>query len=182
MSTCFQRKKTVRRIARNRGFLSIEAIIVLIIIIVLLGIGASKSGILSGLADTNAEVNNVTAMAGSMKSIKSTSGYGPAGTDLSAQLIASGFVPTNVAIVGGVLQNSVGGTYVITSTGAGYSFASTGLDKTICVQTAVAMSKNNTFATTQIGSGSAIAGEVTTAAATAACSGSNMTITWISKT
>lgn len=178
----FQRQKFARHSGRQRGFLSIEAIIVLIVIIVLLGIGASKSGILSGLADTNAEINNITAIAGSMKSIKTTSGYGAAGTDLTNQLIAGGFVPTSVAIVGGVLQNSVGGPYTIKSTGPGYTFASGGMDTALCVKTATNMSKNNTFSSTQIGSGSSIAGEVTADVAATACAGGNVTITWTSKT
>ena len=155
-----------------------EAIIVLVIVIGLIALGASKSEMLSGNSEATEEISNIQALVTSTRALKSNAGYGASGTDLAATLIAIGGVPTNVAIVGGVLQNPVGGTYVVTSTGAGFTIATSNLKPTLCVKVVPKLTRSGTFSNTKVGSGAATTGEIAAPAATTACGAAMSTVTY----
>ncbi|EPQ5199368.1 type 4 pilus major pilin, partial [Pseudomonas aeruginosa] len=105
------------------------------------------------------------------------SGYGSSGTNLIPSLIAINGVPKNMSVSSGVVYNVYGGSVTVSSTGMGFSITTSKLPKDACITLGTKIAKN-TFEQTKINSGTAITGEVTTAAATQACSSDSNSITW----
>ncbi len=161
-SSFFQRQK------RQAGFLSIEAIVVLVIVLGLLALGASKMDILTG--NSNAAT----------KGLKTSAGYGTTGTDLMATHIANGSVPKNVQVVSGVAKNLYGGNLSVTSTGTGFSISEAALPSDACIKLALKVSAGGTFASTTFNGGTATTGPLSSAAATAGCNAANNqnTVVW----
>lgn len=174
-STRFQRQK-----GKQFGFLSVEALIVLIVVLALLGIAASRSGMLSGGSQAVEEVGNIQSLYANIKSLKTSSGYGAAGTNLVPALITADGIPKNMSVVSGVPYNDFGGAVQIVSTGSGFTITTNGLSSAACVKQSTSISRGGAFATTQIGSNAAINGEVTSATASSQCTGSANTVTWTS--
>jgi hypothetical protein len=177
-------RQTARFINKKRmhGFLSIEAMVVLTVVLILLGIAAARSDMLTGSSSAFEEVGNIQSLYASTKGLKTTTGYGAAGTDLVSQLIASNGVPKNMTVSGGQLYNSAGGTMSVVSTGAGFSVTTNGVARDSCIKQVTNISRGGAMATTQINSNSAISGEVGSSVASTQCVSGTNTIVWTSLT
>lgn len=177
-SRFFQRQK------KQRGFLSIEAIVVLVVVLGLLALGASKMDMLTGNSNATEELSNVQALYVATKGLKSSAGYGTSGTDLMATLIAGGGVPKNITVAGGVATNLFGGTITVASTGAGFTLTENNLSQDVCIKLAMKVSAGGQFTNTSLNGGSAITGPMSSAQAGAGCtnSGNANTVTWTSLT
>lgn len=177
MNHFFQRQKRASGRGRRAGFVSIEVIIVLVVVIVLAGIAMSKSDILTNNSAANEEIGNIQAIVTASKNLKTTAGYGTAGTDLTSQLLTQGDLPKNISVVGGVMQNPSGGTYVVLSTGGGFTVATSNLPAKLCSKTVPKLSKYQAFSNTSV-NGTANAGEVTPSAAGTQCGAGGATVTY----
>lgn len=181
MKLHFQRqKKNGSAGKRQRGFVSIEVIIVLVVVLGLLALGASKMDMLNTGSDTTEEMSNIQALYANTKGLKSSQGYGTAGADLTAQLVSIKGVPKNMSIVSGVVYNLFNGAVTITSTGPGFTISSANLPTEVCIKLATKVSRSGNFVSTTINSNSAIAGEVVPADAAAQCSSATNTVGWTS--
>ncbi|EPC8433210.1 type 4 pilus major pilin [Pseudomonas aeruginosa] len=167
---------TTQRTSRptQGGFVSIEMIIVLIIIAIGVGLGLAAA---AGMFSSSEEQRNISVIAANARALKTSSGYGSSGTNLIPSLIAINGVPKNMSVSSGVVYNVYGGSVTVSSTGMGFSITTSKLPQDACITLATKIAKN-TFEQTKINSGSAITGEVTTAAATQACSSDSNSITW----
>jgi hypothetical protein len=166
--------------AKQTGFLSIEVIGVLLVIVVGTVIAISSSNMLSKGSESSAEMNNISTLYANTKHLKSSSGYGTAGADLSSGLIAVGGVPTNMSVINGTIFNGSGGTVVVLSTGIGFTIQSDKLSNAVCNQVVPAVSRGGEFASTQINSGSPVNGEVTPAEAKTLCVADANSVTYTS--
>lgn len=168
---------TTQRTSRptQGGFVSIEMIIVLIIIAIGVGLGLAAAAGMFSSSNANEEQRNISVIAANARALK-TSGYGSSGTNLIPSLIAINGVPKNMSVSSGVVYNVYGGSVTVSSTGMGFSITTSKLPQDACITLATKIAKN-TFEQTKINSGSAITGEVTTAAATQACSSDSNSIT-----
>lgn len=171
----FQRRKL------SRGFVSVEVIFVVVVVLGLLALGASKTSILTGGAEVTEELSNLQALYSATKELKTASGYGTSGANLVTQLSANDSFPKNIAFVGGVPKNVYGGTITITSTGSGFQIGEASLTQKACIQLATKISRGGTFSNASINGGATITGEVTSAVASTQCvSGSSNAVTWTS--
>ncbi|MGK6474977.1 type 4 pilus major pilin [Pseudomonas aeruginosa] len=169
---------TTQRTSRptQGGFVSIEMIIVLIIIAIGVGLGLAAAAGMFSSSNANEEQRNISVIAANARALKTSSGYGSSGTNLIPSLIAINGVPKNMSVSSGVVYN-LAGSVTVSSTGMGFSITTSKLPQDACITLATKIAKN-TFEQTKINSGSAITGEVTTAAATQACSSDSNSITW----
>lgn len=180
MKLHFQRQKNASVSTRQKGFVSIEVIIVLVVVLGLLALGASKMDMLNTGGDTTEEMSNIQALYANTKGLKSSQGYGTAGTDLTSQLVAMKGVPKNMSVVSGVVYNMFNGAVTIASTGAGFTISSSNLPAEVCIKLATKVSRSGNFGSTTINSNSAVSGEVVPATAATQCSGSTNTVAWTS--
>lgn len=162
-SSFFQRQK------KQSGFLSIEAIVVLVVVLGLLALGASKMDILTGNSNATEELSNIQTFYAATKGLKTSAGYGAAGTDLIATHIANASVPKNVTVTGGKAYNLYGGEIQVKSTGTGFSIAELALPSDACVKLALKVSGGGTFTSTTFNGGTAQTGPLSSAAATTGC-------------
>ncbi|HDR8910587.1 type 4 pilus major pilin [Burkholderia multivorans] len=173
-------KGKVRGHRNQRGIISIEAIVVIAIILVLLVWGGSRIGQLFLGTDNTTEGGNVQSLYGAIREIKTAAGYGAAGTDLSATLIAMGKVPGNMAVNGGQILNNWGQAYAIKSTGMGFTLSDPGVPQKSCIKIVSSVSQNGQFDSVSVNSGAASTGAIATATAQAACTTDPSTILWTS--
>ncbi|MRK19099.1 type 4 pilus major pilin [Pseudomonas sp. JG-B] len=82
-----------------------------------------------------------------------------------------------MSVTGGALFNAFGGSVTVVSTGIGFTITSADLPKKACVNAAKGIGRGAQFST-RINAGTAIVGEVTSAAATTGCSTDDNTIAW----
>lgn len=165
---------------KQGGFTAIELIIVLVVGLGILALAAGKTDMLFGNSELSEEVSNVNTLYANVKTLKTTSGYGAAATDLTAQMVATNGVPRNMTVTGGVIYNLWGGTVPVASTGSGFSITQNLVPKESCIKMATKISKGGTFSSIKIGAAAAVTGEVTTAAATTSCSAATNTIVFTS--
>jgi type II secretory pathway pseudopilin PulG len=172
--------KAAGRLVRQAGVLSIEMIIVLgIVALILLGVGGRIA--VSFLSNDNtSELSNLTAIYSAIKDTKTTVGYGAAGTDLSATIIAGGHLPSNIAVSGTTISNQFGGTYVLKSTGQGFTIGDPSIPQKNCVKIAAGATQSGTYESTTVNSGTAYTGPMATSDSQTACNASTNTITFTS--
>lgn len=164
-------------VRKQCGFISIEVVIVLIIIALGIGLAVSRGAGLFGASNISEEQSNLATLIANIRTLKSANGYGAKGANLTPTLIALKAVPANMSEVAGVLYNVYGGTVRLTSTGMGFSIASTNLPKDACIALATRVTRSQ-FEETRINNGNTSRGEVTTVTATTDCSSDANTITW----
>lgn len=154
---------------KQRGFTAIELIVVLVVGLGILAMAAGKTDMLFGNSNLSEEVSNVNTLYANIKTLKTSSGYGASGTDLTAQMVATAGVPRNMTVTGGVIYNLWGGTVPVVSTGAGFTITQNTVPMDGCIKMATKISKGGTFSSIKINVAAAVTGEVTSAAATASC-------------
>ena len=154
---------------RQAGFTAIEVIVVLIVALGIIAMSAGKITSLFGASDTADEMANINTLLTNIKSIKTTSGYGAAATDLTATLTAINGIPKNITVTAGVMYNAWGGTIVPLSTGTGFTITSNTLPMEVCIKIATKESKSGAFTSIKINANALIVGEVTAAVATTQC-------------
>ena len=155
--------------AKQAGFTAIEIIVVLIVGLGILAMSSGKLDMLFGGSDLTEEVGNINILHANIKSLKTTSGYGTSGTNLTTQLVAIGGIPKNVSVISSVMYNNWGGTIVPLSTGAGSTIADGTIPMDACIKMATKLSRAGVFASIKINANTAIVGEVTSATATTQC-------------
>lgn len=168
--------KIVNRV-KQAGFSLIEIMVVLVIAgLILAGVAwaINKSFNSNDIKDTNTALTSVMS---SIPELRTTTGYGAAGTNLMPALIAQNSIPSVWPVISGVPQNAWNGTVAVTS---GVSFANivlTQVPQEACNKLTTKISSGSNFRTTQINSNTAITGPVTATVAASQCTDSN-TITW----
>lgn len=167
---------------RQAGFGAIEMIVVLIIVIGLLALAASRWDALFGSNESAEEISNVNMLMAGTKNLKTSSGYGAAGTDLVPGLIKANAVPKNMTVVSGVLYNIWGGSVTVVSTGTGFTVTSSTIPEGNCLTLSTKLARGGIYST-KINAGTTIIGEVTQSAATTGCSSATSnSVTWTSNT
>lgn len=173
-SSFFQRQK------KQAGFLSIEAIVVLVIVLGLLALGASKMDVLTGNSNATEELSNIQTLYAATKGLKTNAGYGAASTNLIPTHIANGSIPKNVSVSGtgatAVAKNLFGGNITVVSNGTGFTIGETLLPKEACVKLSLKVSAGGTFTSTKFNAGTAINGPLSAADATTGCSTESNTV------
>jgi type II secretory pathway pseudopilin PulG len=164
----------------QHGFLSIEVIIVLVVVLGLLALGAANSGMLSTNSNTVEEMSNIQTLYVNTKGLKSSQGYGTSGTDLSSQLIALKGIPSNMSIIANTIYNSFNGVVTIASTGTGFTISTSFLPSEVCLRLVTKISRTGSFETTEINANAPITSEVTPADAATQCNSKSNTVTWTS--
>lgn len=170
-------RRSAPELSKQAGVLSIEMIVVLgIVILILLGV-AGRIAVAYLSNDNTAELTNISAIYGVIKDTKTTVGYGTSGTDLSATVIATGKLPTNIAVSGNTITNQFGGTYVMTSTGQGFTLTTPSIPQKNCVKIASGSTQTGQWTSSTVNSGSATTGPMSTPQAVTACSSATNSIT-----
>lgn len=164
----------------SQGFLSIEAMVVLVIVLGLMGLAASKMGLLGSNSDQLEEMSNIQSLYTATRSMRGSSGYGTSGTSLSATLVSLQSYPKNMTMTANVFYNKWGGEVAVASTGAGFTISTAGVPKAECASIASKLSRGGTFASTKINSNTAATGEITAATAATQCSTDSNTIVFAS--
>lgn len=130
----------------------------------------------SVVANNSVENDNIQSLITSIRGLRTSSGYGASGTDLMPSLLNSGGVPESMTKpTTTTLANTWGGSITAVSTGTGYTLTYSGVPRANCVQLAIRTPSNLSLS---INSGSAITGEVTTAAANSGCSNDSNSLAW----
>lgn len=166
---------------KQRGLTAIELAVALMVSLLVLAIAVKYGPKLMATNKSATEVSAVSQLISNIQATKTVSGYGASGTDLIAGLVNANGIPAGMTINGTSVTNSFGGAVTAKSTGIGFTVTSAALTSEACVALATNLGGNDTL-TTKIGSGTAISGEVTFAAASSGCSGSSNSITWTSST
>lgn len=150
------------------GFSLIEALVVLVIGVIVLAAASGSIGGIFTAQDKSQEVSHVVSLLSNTKSLRSSGGYGVAGTDLVPPLIANKAVPTTMSVIAGKLTNAWGGTIAVASTGGGISITESALPADACIEISTKISRGGAV-TTKIGANAAVVGEVTQTDATTQC-------------
>jgi len=169
------RAQSMSVLRKQRGLTFLEVLVALAIgLILVVGISAMwTKG--TNTANTQVEMENVQSLITSLRGLRTASGYGASGTNLMPALINSGGVPDSMNKSGTTLSNSWGGSITAVSTGTGFTLTYADVPKANCNQIATKSPSNMSLS---LNSGTAITGEVTTAAATAGCSADTNTLAW----
>lgn len=166
----------------QRGFTAVEVIVVMIVGMVILAVAASNIEGLFGGSNLTEEVSNTEALYSNTKALKTSSGYGTAGS-LIGSLIATNGVPKNMVFAGGTtptITNAYGGSVAVDSTGLGFTITQGGLPRDACIKLATKIAKSGIFSSIKIGTATAVVGEYATATATNDCSGTSNSIVFTS--
>lgn len=162
-----QQPRTSRH--HQRGVTLIEGIVFLIIGIVVLAAAAAGISKIFGTNEISEETSNIANLITNTKVLRSAGSYGTTGDDLIPQLVATNGIPKGMTVNGGALSNNWGGAVSVDSTGGGFTITyASPMPQEACIQLAEKISRGGAVRTT-INAGAAIAGQVSTAAATTAC-------------
>lgn len=172
-------KKTVTK-KGQKGFTALELIVVLIVGLGIITLAASKMDMMFGGSNLSEEIDNVNTLMSNTKSLKTSSGYGAATTNLVPALINSDGIPKNISVVSNVPYNVWGGAIAIVSTGTGFTISYAGVPQEACIKMATKSNRSGAFSQVKVGAAAAVTNEYTTAQATTDCSGTTNTIVWTS--
>lgn len=170
-------QKIGRRLPKQGGFGALEVMIAIFVgIFAVIGAIAWNSK-LTNTANNNDELQNVSSLITNTRQLKTQSGYGATGTDLIPVLLSGDGIPENMQKSGTAVFNVWGGAVTNISTGTGYTLSYAAVPDANCIFLA-SKSANSNAQTVRINGGSAIVGEVTAIAASAACTGGTNSLTW----
>lgn len=172
------RRNTPSFSRRAKGFTIIELVIGIVVSVIILAGGAAAVSNLLGKSDVSQDIQGIASLTSNVKNLRGAGGYGTSGTNLLPTLIAMDAVPKSLTVNGTTVTNAWGGAVSVASTGVGYSVTSAGIPKEACIEEAAKLSRGSM--TTKVGSAAAVAGEITTVAATTSCSAATNTIVWTS--
>lgn len=161
--------RTLGTKAKQAGFTAIELIVVLLIALGIMALSSGKLDQLFSGSNLVEEASNLNTLLANTKALKTTSGYGAAGTDLTTQLVATNGVPRNMVVSANVMYNNWNGAVTPASTGTGFTITDNALPMDACIKLATKTSKSGAFASIKINGNAAIVGEVTSATATTQC-------------
>ncbi|WP_248767861.1 type 4 pilus major pilin [Pseudomonas sp. MWU12-2345] len=162
---------------RQRGYIDLSMMFVLIVIAIGIGYAIYNGGSLLASSDVSNEQSNISQLIANTRKLKGSAGYGASGTDLVTQLVASKGLP-NMSISGATLYNAWNGAVTVLSGGMNFVITENGLPQDACMTLATKLSRGQKV-TTSINGGSAVTGEVTSASASSTCTdSSNNTLAW----
>lgn len=169
--------KKVKGPSKQAGFGALEVMVALGVgLLVVLGAIAWKSK-MDNSSNNQAEVENIASLIANIKQLKTASGYGASGADLIPLLINSEGVPGSMAKTSNSVANVWGGAVTLVSTGLGYTLTYAGVPTANCLFLSTQANNGNGMSL-RINGGAAISGEVTSAAADAACSSNSNALAW----
>lgn len=169
-----------KRVLINRtsqfGYISIEMLFVIIVILIGMGFALYNGWSMMGSSDVNNEQGNVGQLIANTRKLKGSAGYGASGTNLVTQLAAIRGLP-NMSYASSKLYNSWSGEVTVVSNGMTYTVTEAGLPQDACVTLATKLGRGQKVSTS-INGGAAVSGEVSAAAATSSCSTDSNTVAW----
>ncbi len=161
---------------KQRGFLSIDGLFWLMLIVVALGFILWMSWRMLGSSDVAIEQSNISTLIANTKKLKGSSGYGASGQNLVPSLIAIEGTGS-MGISGSSLVNQWNGPVTVVSNGMTFTITEGGVPRSACITLTTKVAKDRQT-TTAINGGSTSSGEVHATAATTACSSDTNTIAW----
>ncbi|WP_157131286.1 type 4 pilus major pilin [Burkholderia pseudomallei] len=162
---------------KQAGIGALEYIGIALFFVVVLGGVLARSALLSFTNNNVAENGAISALWQSIKTnVKSSAGYGAAGTNLIPVLSATNGLPANLTFDGTNLENTYGQPYAITSTGMGFQVSDPGITKADCIKIVVQQASNGNWNAGITVNGATLNGAVPTATAQTNCSGSTNTV------
>ncbi|MGP0172697.1 type 4 pilus major pilin [Pseudomonas sp. NCHU5208] len=161
---------------KQRGFLSIDGLFWLMLIVVALGFIIWMSARMLGSSDVAIEQSNISTLIANTKKLKGSTGYGTAGQNLVPSLIAIEGAGS-MGVSGTTLVNQWNGGVTVVSNGMTFTITESGVPKSACITLATKVAKDRQT-TTSINGGSATTGEVHATTATTSCSSDANSITW----
>ncbi|OLU25495.1 pilus assembly protein PilX [Pseudomonas sp. PA15(2017)] len=162
--------------SQQRGFLSIDGLFWLMLVVVALGFILWMSWRMLGSSDVAIEQSNISTLIANTKKLKGSTGYGASGQNLVPSLIAIEGTGS-MGVSGTTLLNQWNGGVTIASNGMTFTITERAIPKSACITLATKVAKDRQT-TTAINGGSATTGEVQAAAATTSCSSDSNTIAW----
>lgn len=153
---------------KQRGVTALEALAVIFIGVVVLGVAAAIIDRLFSNSDVAEETSNINQINTSTKQLKTVSGYGAANTNLTAQLIATKGIPSNMTVTGGQVYNTWGGTVNVTSNGPSFAISYGSVPQDACITLATKVNRG-AFGSVRVNSGTPVTGEYTADQATSDC-------------
>lgn len=171
-----QQGKSHRK-GKQAGFTLIEVMIAIIILLIILVAIMSRGDSTFSSSDASTELGHVSSLITGTKQLKTSSGYGTSGTDLTTLLQTQGGVPADMTYSASKLYNQWNGQVNIVSTGLGFTLKFQGVPQPACITLAT---KSAAYAySTTINANAAVVGEVTAATAGAQCNSALAnTLTW----
>lgn len=166
-----------QRSAKQGGFGALEVLIALVIgmFIVIAAVGWMTK--LSNTANNNDELSNISTLITNTRMLKTSSGYGPSGTDLIPILIKSGGIPDIMQRTDTTVSNVWDGAVTMVSSGPSVTLTYAKIPEASCIFLATKAAGSGSV-TTSINGGTAIVGEVTAVDASTSCSGEDNTVAW----
>lgn len=161
---------------KQRGFLSIDGLFWLMLVVVALGFILWMSWRMLGSSDVAIEQSNVSTLIANTKKLKGSTGYGASGQNLVPSLIAIEGTGS-MGISGSSLVNQWNGAVTVVSNGMTFTITEGGVPRSACITLATKVAKDRQT-TTAINGGSTSTGEVHSTNATTACSSDSNTIAW----
>ncbi len=160
----------------QRGFLSIDGLFWLMLVVVALGFILWMSWRMLGSSDVAIEQSNVSTLIANTKKLKGSTGYGASGQNLVPTLIAIEGTGS-MGISGSSLVNQWNGSVTVVSNGMTFTITEGGVPRSACITLATKVAKDRQT-TTAINGGSSSTGEVHSTSATTSCSSDSNTIAW----
>ncbi|WP_047305778.1 type 4 pilus major pilin [Pseudomonas fluorescens] len=160
----------------QRGFLSIDGVMWIMLITIALGFIAWFGYKMLGNSDGVIEQSNITTIITNTKKLKGSSGYGTSGTNLVPSLIAVEGAGS-MGVSGTNLTNQWNGAVTLVSNGMTFTLGESNVPKAACITLATKVGKDKQT-TTSINGGTATAGEVLPATAATSCSNDFNSISW----
>lgn len=169
--------KIGRRSPKQGGFGALEVMIAIVVgIFAVIGAMAWNSK-LTNTANNNDELQNISSLITNTRQLKTQSGYGTTGTDLIPVLLRSDGIPENMQKSTTGVFNVWGGAVTNISTGTGYTLTYASVPDSNCIFLASKSAYSNALSI-RINGGTAVAGEITSIAASAACTAGTNSVSW----
>lgn len=162
--------------SKQRGFLSIDGLFWLMLVVVALGFILWMSWRMLGSSDVAIEQSNISTLIANTKKLKGSTGYGTSGQNLVPSLIAIEGTGS-MGISGTSLVNQWNGGVTVVSNGMTFTITENGVPKSACITLATKVARDKQT-TTSINGGSASTGEIHATTATTSCSSDTNTMTW----